>query len=425
MRFVAGAGWVFRVGTIPRMNLPLLVAGAGIGGLGAALALARQGQAVTVLEQAPAFGEIGAGLQLGPNAVRVLADWGLLPALREAAAFPEALRVRDARSGRSLGQLTLGEAAVARHGQAYACLHRADLHALLQRAVAQEVCVSWRLGARAESWRPSGPSGPGVSLTLASGDQLAGQALIGCDGLWSRVRQGGFDAAPPRRTGHLAYRGLIPVAALPAAMRDSAVGVWLGPRLHVVHYPVRRGEAFNLVAVVQGEAGGLEASSWSQPAEAGELRAALGPVAGPLADWLAAVPGWTRWVLHDRDPLRGPADMARGAVALLGDAAHPMRPYLAQGAAMALEDAWVLGHLARGATAADWPERFARYAQARWSRNARVQRRSRRNGRIFHASGLLRLGRDTAMGVLGERLLDNPWLYAGPGAPPRPASANP
>ncbi|NIM42163.1 MAG: FAD-dependent oxidoreductase [Hydrogenophaga sp.] len=405
------------------MNLPLLVAGAGIGGLGAALAVARQGHAVTVLEQAPAFGEIGAGLQLGPNAVRVLADWGLLPALREAASFPDALRVRDARSGRALGHLGLGAAAVARHGQAYACIHRADLHALLQRAVAaQAQGVSWRLGARVDAWQPGDE---GVSLTLASGDRLAGPALIGCDGLWSRVRHAGFDAAPPRRTGHLAYRGLVPADALPAAMRANEIGVWLGRQLHVVHYPVRRGEAINLVAVVQGEPGAADASAWSQPAEAAELRAALGTLCTPLADWLAAVPGWTRWVLHDRDPLRGPADMARGPVALLGDAAHPMRPYLAQGAAMALEDAWTLGHLANGATPGDWATRLARYAQLRWARNARVQRRSRRNGRIFHAAGALRRGRDWAMALLGERLLDNPWLYAGPGEPPSTGRPSP
>lgn len=404
------------------MNLPLIVAGAGIGGLGAALALARQGHAVTVLEQAAAFGEIGAGLQLGPNAVRVLADWGLLPALREAAAFPDALRVRDARSARELGRLRLGDAAVARHGQAYASIHRADLHALLLRAVAREADVSWRLGARAESWQAADA---GVSLALASGDLVAGPALIGCDGLWSRVRRAGFDAAPPRRTGHLAYRGLVPADALPAAMRANEIGVWLGRQLHVVHYPVRRGEAINLVAVVHGEPGAVDASAWSQPADATELQAALGPICTPLAAWLAAVPGWTRWTLHDRDPLRSAAGMARGAVALLGDAAHPMRPYLAQGAAMALEDAWTLGRLSHGALPGDWPVRLARYAELRWARNARVQRRSRRNGRIFHASGLLRLGRDTAMAALGERLLDNPWLYAGPGELPSIGRPNP
>ena len=405
------------------MNLPVLVAGGGIGGLGAALALARQGQPVNLLEQAPHFHEVGAGLQLGPNAVRVLADWGLLPALQEAAAFPDALRVRDARSGRDLGRLRLGPAAVARHGQPYACVHRADLHALLQRAVAAEPLVSWRLGARAESWqlREAG----GVALRLASGDTLMAPALIGCDGLWSRVRESGFGAAPPLRTGHLAYRGLIAADALPAALRQPDIGVWLGPRLHVVHYPVRRGEAFNLVAIVHGNADGGDASSWSQAADATELQAALGPVCGALGDWLAAVPAWTRWVLHDRDPLLSSHGMARGPVALLGDAAHPMRPYLAQGAAMALEDAWTLGHLAAGASAADWPERLAAYAQARWARNARVQRRSRRNGQIFHATGALRLGRDTAMAWLGERLLDNPWLYGGPGPAPRAAAPLP
>jgi salicylate hydroxylase len=307
--------------------------------------------------------------------------------------------------------------ALARHGQPYACLHRADLHALLQRAVAAEPQVSWRLGARAESWQALDAGG--VALRLASGDRLNGPALIGCDGLWSRVRESGFAAAPPLRTGHLAYRGMVAAEALPEPLRVPEIGVWLGPRLHVVHYPVRRGEVFNVVAIVHGEPGEGDASGWSMPADPAELSASLGPISDPLAEWLAAVPAWTRWVLHEREPLHGPEGMAQGAVALLGDAAHPMRPYLAQGAAMALEDAWALGHLAQGAGLADWPERLAQYAQHRWARNARVQKRSRRNGRIFHATGALRLGRDTAMAWLGERLLDNPWLYGGPGPAPR------
>jgi salicylate hydroxylase len=181
------------------------------------------------------------------------------------------------------------------------------------------------------------------------------------------------------------------------------------------------------VAVVHGVLGqghggppGSDPQSWSHEARAGDLRRALGPACAELMGMLDAVPQWKLWALNDRPPLRGPHEQAQGRVALLGDAAHPLRPYLAQGAAMALEDAWTLGRLLpppAGRAALDWPALLARYAQARWQRNARVQARSARNGTIFHASGPLRLARNTAMAVLGEALLDNPWLYSGPPQP--------
>lgn len=399
------------------MKTSVIVAGGGIGGLGAALALSRAGLPPTLLEQADAFGEVGAGLQLGPNAVRVLTDWGLRPALDAVAAWPDELRVRDAGHGQALGRLRLGRPFADRHGQPYASLHRADLHALLLQAVRAQTPVRLVLGSRLTA---VGEQGGAVHLEQADGQRIEAPALIGCDGLWSRVRGAVMGDTAPRPTGHLAYRGLIPARDLPADLRAARVSVWLGPRLHVVHYPVRGGESFNLVAVVHGTAGGgqRDARSWSEPATLGDLQAALGPVHPDLAAWLHAVPRWTRWVLHDREPLRGPDAMARGRIALLGDAAHPMRPYLAQGAAMALEDAWTLGRLLQGATAPDWSGAFARYAALRWARNARVQQRSRRNGTVFHARGPLRWARNAAMAVLGERLLDNAWLYDGPGAPP-------
>lgn len=389
------------------------MAGGGIGGLAAAFALARQGVPLTLIEQAAAFGEVGAGLQLGPNAVRVLADWGLRDALDAVAAWPEALQVRDAARGRELGHMRLGADIARRHGQPYACLHRADLHALLLKAAQQQAGVQWRLAARLSAVSERSDT---VKVTLDNGDALVGPALVGCDGLWSRVRHAVADTLAPVPTGHVAYRGLVSASAMPIALRAPRVQVWLGPRLHVVHYPVRRGEAFNLVAVVHARGGApRDAQSWSEPASRTDLQAALGEVHAELAAWLDAVPAWTRWVLHDREPLRGPHGMAGGRIALLGDAAHPMRPYLAQGAAMALEDAWALGRLAADPALPDWPQRFARYAALRWARNAQVQRRSRRNGTVFHARGPLRWGRDAAMALLGERLLDNAWLYRGPG----------
>lgn len=406
------------------MNHKVIVAGAGIGGLACALALARVGVRSVLLEQAAAFGEVGAGLQLGPNAVRVLSEWGLLDALHACAVYPEALRVRDAHSAKQLGHLRLGAMCLARYQQHYATLHRADLHQLLMVALRNRPEVQWRLGARLASYDTTAS---GVQVTLESGEVVTGDALIGCDGLWSRVRaQMQPSRRAPRATGHLAYRGMVHVADLRAPLRANVVTAWLGPRLHVVHYPVKQGDMVNVVAVVEGALlpGRDDPQQWAHEARAADLRQALGPACDDLMAMVAAVPAWTMWPLHELEPLRGAQEQAQGRVALLGDAAHPMRPYLAQGAAMALEDAWTLGRVLRTSAPAaardiDWPAQLVRYAQTRWQRNARVQQLSRRNGTIFHAQGPLRWARNGAMGLMGERLLDNDWLYSGP---PEPAA---
>jgi salicylate hydroxylase len=398
------------------MNQQVIVAGGGIGGLACALALARAGVRPVLLEQTEAFGEVGAGLQLGPNAVRVLAEWGLMDALQACAAFPEALRVRDAHRANQLGHLRLGAMALARHGQHYATLHRADLHGLLLAAVQRRPEVQLRLGARLRSFEPSAS---GVRVVLDSGETLAGDALLGCDGLWSRVRAGLLGEQPVRASGHLAYRGMVRAVDLPVPLRGNLITAWLGPRLHVVHYPVKQGDWINLVAVVHGTlAPGDDPQGWTHEAHATDLRRALGPACGELMAMVAAVPEWSLWPLNDRAPMRGAHEHAQGRVALLGDAAHPMRPYLAQGAAMAIEDAWALGRLWQARQkGTDWPALLADFALARWQRNARVQQHAQRNGVVFHASGFLRWGRDTAMSMLGERLLDNTWLYDGPPEP--------
>ena len=398
-----------------------LVVGGGIGGLACALALGRGELTVRVLEQASAFGEVGAGLQLGPNAVRVLAEWGLTEALQSCAAFPQALQVRDALGGGRLGRLSLGAEVRARYGQPYATLHRADLHALLLQAVRQRRSVSLQLDARVAGYTESAD---GVRLTGEDETEYAARALIGADGLWSRVRSQLLGAQPVRASGHLAYRGMVRSIDLPAFLREPLVTAWLGPRLHVVHYPVRQGDWFNLVVVVQGVLGqghggavGADPQSWTHEAHAEDLKRTLGKTHRHLLEMVDAVPHWTLWPLNDRPPISGPQEHARGRVALLGDAAHPLRPYLAQGAAMALEDAWTLGQLVEQHpvyTQIDWPQLLQRFASARWARNARVQSRSQRNGSIFHASGLVRWGRNAAMSVLGESLLDLPWLYSGP-----------
>ncbi|QCB44763.1 FAD-dependent monooxygenase [Hydrogenophaga sp. PAMC20947] len=405
------------------MTKKVVVSGGGIGGLAAALALARSGLGVALLEQSPVFGEVGAGLQLGPNAVRVLDGWGLSEVLRATAAFPEALQVRDAHGAQTLGRLRLGPIVRARYGQPYATLHRADLHEMLLEAVQREKRVSLHLGCRVASYEVGGET---VRVTCENDQSFEGAALIGSDGLWSRVRNQMLGATPVRASGHLAYRGMVRADELPAALRSPVVTAWLGPRLHAVHYPVRRGEWFNVVVVVQGVIGqghggavGSDPQSWSHEAHASDLRRTLGPACGDLLAMVDAVRGWKLWPLNDRAPVAGAHEHAQGRVALLGDAAHPLRPYLAQGAAMAIEDAWTLGRLtdpANGQTL-DWPSLLDRYARTRWARNARVQTRSERNGTVFHATGPLKWARNAAMATLGESLLDNPWLYSGPPEP--------
>ena len=387
----------------------VLIAGGGIGGLAAALACARAGWGVRLLERAPMFTEVGAGIQLGPNVVRVLNGWGLGDALTAVAAFPECLQVRNAVSGATLAELPLGQRTVRRYGAPYATVHRGDLQGLLMGAVCQRDDVDLRVSNEVLRFTETSSA---VCVTTAAGVTLDGEALVGADGLWSRVRQQLLGDGAPRVTGHLAYRALVRQSSLPQRLRSMRVTAWLGPGLHLVQYPVRRGEWLNVVCIVQGTAP-QDLQNWDHQTNAADLRVALAGVCSPLTKLVEAIPQWRLWALCDREPLRRATQQAQGLVALLGDAAHPMRPYLAQGAGMAIEDAAELGRsLAEpGEATKTVAPALGRYAASRWQRNARVQARSIRNGEIFHAQGLIRWGRDWSLRLLGERLLDVPWLY--------------
>ena len=383
----------------------VLIAGGGIGGLAAAVACAQRGVPVQLLERAAQLSEVGAGIQIGPNVTRILQAWGLGAALAQVAAFPEQLQARDAQTGQVLGTLTLGARAQATYGAPYATIHRADLQALLHRA-AQSAGVDLRLGQSVQGWQGSEAA---LQVNTAQGLSLLASALIGADGVWSAVRQQLLGDAPARFTGHLAYRALMAQADLPAHLRSDQVTVWMGPRLHVVHYPVCSGQWLNLVAIVHG-AKPEQSQDWDQAGQTQALMQAMGAVGRDLHERLASVPAWRQWALHDRAPVSAPGQMAQGRVALLGDAAHPMRPYLAQGAGMAIEDAQVLAQcLSAGSVPVT--QQLQAYAEQRWARNARVQSRAIRNGRIFHATGPVALGRNLSMRLMGERVMDVPWLY--------------
>jgi salicylate hydroxylase len=389
----------------------VLISGGGIGGLAAAVAARRAGWEARLFEQADVFSEVGAGIQLGPNATRILREWELLQGgFGEQVVAPPRLRVRDGTDGDALGVLELGDAMVRRYGAPYLTVHRADLQAALL-AAAGAAGTRLHPGCRVESARPAGEV---VQMLTTRTTQVEGDALVVADGVWSQLRAGVAADGPPQPTGHLAYRALVRQQDLPAALRSDEVTVWLAPRMHFVTYPLRGGEWLNAVCVVQGTQPG-DPRDWDHAASQAQLEAALGPVCDEVRERIAALPSWRLWILHDRAPVASADAMARGRIVLLGDAAHPMRPYLAQGAGMAIEDARELQRVLTVADdrIVDVPTALRRYALNRWERVAKVQERSRRNGTIVHATGPLRMARNAAMGMLGNSLLDQPWLYGG------------
>ncbi len=397
------------------MNKQVLIAGGGIGGLAAGIGAARAGWDVRLFEQAAQLSEVGAGIQLGPNVVRRLQAWGLQKPLQQVVALPGSLRVRSAVTGRQLAQMALGQDAVQRYGAAYATIHRADLQQLLREGLQSYEGVHLNLGQPLEAFSEADGV---VTVRTRAGKLIEGDALVAADGVRSVLRQQLLGDGPPRVTGHLAYRALVRQAQLPKRLRATDVTAWLGTRMHAIQYPVRRGELQNLVVIIQGPAP-QDLAHWDHAGNLADLVQALQGCCPHLLDVVQHVPGaggeWRLWPVGDRPPVQSASQMAQGLIALLGDAAHPMRPYLAQGAGMAIEDAAELQR-ALAMHDLDVNMRLRRYALNRWQRNARVQSRSLRNGRIFHATGPLRWGRDLALRLLGPRLMDLPWLYRGDGS---------
>ena len=396
------------------MKNSILIVGGGIGGMAAALACAQQGAQPHVIERAPAFSEVGAGIQMGPNVTRTLFAWGLEKSLQEVVFTPHRLHVRDTHSGASLGVLRLSQRSLEVYGAPYLTVHRADLHqALLDQVVRSGACqlsLNTSIDLIREEADHLSVSGQGFPQGRI--EHILAEAVVGADGLWSATRQYVMPQTFPRLTGLLAYRALVPMQDLPESLRTQDVTVWVGPHVHAVLYPVRRGEYLNMVIIVK--AGAPEPlEDWDHAGHKRDLDAAMGFAHADLKKILETAEAWRLWPLCDRSPLIGFHEMAKGRIALLGDAAHPMRPFLAQGAGMAIEDA---AQLAISWARHDLPvaERWQLYAQARWARNARVQQRSIRNGEIFHMRGPWRWARNMAMRMMGESLMDLPWLYAGP-----------
>lgn len=398
------------------MRKQVLIAGGGIAGMAAALGASHAGWDARLFERSPQFSEVGAGVQLGPNVVRRLQAWGLQKALQQVVALPQQLVARSGINGKVLASAPLGQSMVERYGAAYVTIHRADLHGVLHQAAQQRADIFINPGQEVSELLGAERV---TTIRTSANKVVEGDALMLADGVWSKLRGPVLgDSSRPRVSGHLAYRALLPMADVPVGWRSNEVTVWLGPRMHAVHYPVRRGEMMNIVVIIEGPAP-QDMEHWDHAANAQALEQALKHCSSNLQDLVRSVPAaggqWRLWPLSDRAPLQGPEGMARGLVGLIGDAAHPMRPYLAQGAGMAIEDAAEL----QRALAMDDLEvelRLRRYAINRWERNARVQARSIRNGNIFHATGPVRWGRDLTMRMLGSQLMDLPWLYRGDGS---------
>lgn len=406
------------------MSNPWVIVGAGIGGLGSALALGLKGLGSVLHERSLSHSEVGAGIQLGPNALRRLQTWGLMTELERVASSPKAVEVHDWSQSQPLARMPLGKDFKARYGLPYLTLHRGDLHALLMARVNAVGQTEIHLDSLLQDLVLNADST--VSLHFAqssSGERLPrvhAQALLGCDGIFSTVRQTLWPSRVLNHTGHIAYRAMVAQQLLPPRLRSESVQMWMGPGKHWVQYPILGSEWLNVVVLIEtcnlSRERPLSHLPWQVQRTAAEIEADFERVlmgASPVLREIShAVSNWGAWQMWDAQALDGPDQMARGSVALLGDAAHPMLPYLAQAAAMAIEDAQSMAECAshEGQSVA---YRMHLFAKSRWQRNSRMQSKARLQSNIYHAQGALGWARNVALKSLGQRIMQMPWIYKG------------
>lgn len=387
-----------------RVNAPtILIAGAGIGGLAAALALAKRGIESHVLERRAAFEPEGAGIQLGPNGTRILAELGVAERLEPLAGKPDFIHARNAMTGVSLAHLPLGDWIAARHGAPYWVLHRQDLHAALLDAARSMPLIRISMDFNATR---TVCENDGVSLEGQNGVTLHGDALIAADGLRSHLRAQNFDAQPLRFAQRSAARAVIPIKDVPPELVENATALWMSPQAHVVHYPVRAGKELAIIFVrkdldITDDWTTVIPGTWVQEVANGFCK--------PLRRLLEKPAQWKKWALFELPPL---SFWHAGRIALLGDAAHPTLPFLAQGAVLALEDAAVLARRVCEQPA-HIPRAIAAYAMARRHRATRVVAAAKTNGRIYHLDGPMAAARDMALRVTPPRTLmaRYDWVY--------------
>jgi salicylate hydroxylase len=387
-------------------SAPILISGGGIGGLATAYALSRQGFTVRLFEQSSEFREVGAGIQLGPNIFRMLEKIGLKNEVLADAHRPPAQEMRDALTGQLITRVPLDDEFTARFGQPYAVTHRADIHGTFLRACQNSNLITLETSRRVDGYEDHGDH---VTATLENGERAVGSALLGCDGMWSSIRERIVGDGKPRVSGHIAYRAVLKREDVPKDLWRPDVVLWAGPRTHFVHYPLRRGELYNLVAVFHSD---RYEEGWNTEGAKEVMWQHFKMQVPQVTRMLERINTWRMWVLCDREPVK---NWTKGRVTLLGDAAHPMLQYLAQGACMATEDAVVLAEKA-AASPKDLPAAFKAYEQERYLRTARTQIMARVYGEFYHARGVTAELRDIAVGgrTVPEAYDSIAWLYGGP-----------
>lgn len=385
-------------------QLPVIVAGGGIGGLAAALALVRQGFEVTVLEQAPEIGEIGAGIQLGPNAFHAFDALGVGDKARGRAVYTDYMVMHDAIDEYQVGKIETGEAFRKRFGNPYAVIHRVDVHLSLLEGAQETGKVRFHTNTRIVSVEQD-EAKQTVTAIDQNGKRWTGQALIGADGGKSVVRQQ-YVNDPPRVTGHVVYRAVVDKKDFPKDLQWNAASLWAGPKCHLVHYPLRGGEQYNVVVTFHSR----QQETWGVTDGSKEEVESYFQGISPKARQLIELPKtWKRWATADREPI---GTWVFGRATILGDAAHPTTQYMAQGACMAMEDAVTLGEALR-VNDNDWTKALALYERSRVARTARIVLSGREMGRLYHAAGVERLIRNSLWkGRTQERFYDAiEWLY--------------
>ena len=386
----------------------IVVAGGGIGGLAAALALANKGFPVTVLEQAREFGEIGAGIQLGPNAFHALDRLGVGGETRANAVFIDQLIMMDMMTEQRILSIPVDEPFRKRFGNPYAVIHRADIHTALLDGCRKSPLITLLTKSRVVAYETIVG---GVEIVCSDGSKHVAAALIGADGGRSKVREGVVGDGSPVMSGHVAYRAVLPIEEMPEDLRWNAATLWAGPNTHLVHYPLRGWKLFNIVATFHGENNGNAVQGEAGDRE--ELMFRFRHLPPKPRQILERGASWKRWVLGDREPV---TIWSNGPVTLLGDAAHPMHQYFAQGACMALEDAVCLGDQVAAADG-DFPVAFKAYQDARIVRTGRVVLGARLMGsKVYHPAGVEAQVRNQMLGSKSPEqfydMLD--WLYGGP-----------
>lgn len=380
----------------------VIVVGGGIGGLAAALALAKEGIQVELLEKASQIGEIGAGIQLGANAFAALDALGVGAVARDRSVFTQHLKMMDAVDAKPIVEIDVGEPYQARFGNPYAVIHRADLHLSILEAVEKNANISFKTSTEICDLRQDEK---GVTAIDQYGKEHKADALIGCDGVRSVVRDK-IVGDEVKVTGHVVYRAVVDAENMPTELQQNAPVVWAGPHCHLVHYPLRGGRQYNLVVTFHSR----ETEEWgvSDGSQEEVLSYFKGIHELPF-QMLDKPDSWRRWATADRDPVES---WSKGKVTILGDAAHPMTQYLAQGACQALEDAVTLGAAVK-AHDFDFEKAFSHYEQVRIPRTARVLYSAREMGRIYHAKGVDRLVRNSMwVGRTQEQFYDAlQWLY--------------